>query len=270
MIKRNVSFLAFKRRLDRWLLVRAPLLWRTRLPHLLVLLILAVTAVTIPFIQTRAIDPTEAYGAGSTTYAGWVLELFGVVCVLLLWVRSIIRKPVGELAPHRHVVTVVAVAIGSYLWLITPSLLAYPQINAIAQIRLSDQELKTDLAFVSQYSYWTCVPSDVWNNESELKQLHDVFLRYFAQANVKKGPANEECSIKEAFNLDQTYLVKMCKEAISNIIDARSFGSNYTAENGFYGIWIGHSWWLVAALATGILTAILSYPRYVWRRFLRR
>jgi hypothetical protein len=48
---RNVSFLAFIWRLDRWLLLRAPMLWRTRLPHLLVLLSLAVIA-AVPFMQT--------------------------------------------------------------------------------------------------------------------------------------------------------------------------------------------------------------------------
>jgi len=272
MIKRNVSFLAFKRRFDRWLLVRAPMLWRTTLlPHLLVLLILAVTAATISFIQTRTIDPTEVYAEASNTYSSWGFELFGVVCLLLLWVRSIIRWPVGELAPHRHVVTVVAVAIGSYLWLITPSLLAYPRINAIAQVRLSDRELKADLAFVSQYSDWRCVPSDVWRtNASELKQLHDVSLRYYA-ANVKRGPPNESCIEGAAFILEPEDFSRVCKEAINDVIDARSFGPKYARGNGFYGIWIGHLWWLLAALATGILTAILSYPRYVWRRtFLQR
>jgi hypothetical protein len=296
MIKRNVSFFAFKRRLDHWLLVRAPMLWRTRLPHFLLLLILAVTA-TIPlFIQTKAMDPNETYGL--SVISNWVMLLFCVVLVLMLWVRSIIRKPVGELAPHRHVVTVVAVAIGSYLWLIAPSLLVYLQINAIAQVRLSDQELKTDLAFVSRYNDWECVPSSVWNNAIELKQLRDVSLRYYPYADVKKGPpSRESCGNKEAFSLDPTYVIRACKTAINTIIDARSFEPNMMSwlfdrlhnrsaqdhlgelrdkqndagENQFYAIWIGHSWWLLAALATGILTAILSYPRYVWRRiFLQR
>jgi hypothetical protein len=42
------------RRLDRWLLLRAPLLWRTRLPYLLILLSLAVIAAH-SFMQTEPV-----------------------------------------------------------------------------------------------------------------------------------------------------------------------------------------------------------------------
>jgi hypothetical protein len=46
-------------------------------------------------------------------------------------------------------VTVVAVAMGSYLWLITPSLLAYPQINAIKRVELGEADFKKDFDFLS-------------------------------------------------------------------------------------------------------------------------
>src|SRR5262249_50580763 len=134
--------LPLRRRLDRWLLLRAPMLWRTRLPHLLVRLSLAV-AVIIPFIQTSANVPYEAYDLGRDIKGMRSLLLIVAVVVLGAWVALIHRIPVGELAPHRHVVTVVAVAIGSYLCLITPSLLAYPKISAIGRVGVSDQQLET-------------------------------------------------------------------------------------------------------------------------------
>ena len=124
---RNLSFFAFLRRLDRRLLLRAPMLWRTRGFHLFTLLILAVAA-TAPFIQTSIKDLSEVYGIAGDTVLRWKLQSYVAMAVLGLWTLSIIRKPVGELAPRRHVVTVVVVTIGSYLFLITPSLLAYPQI----------------------------------------------------------------------------------------------------------------------------------------------
>jgi hypothetical protein len=259
-------FLAFIRRLDRWLLLRAPMLWRTRLPHLLMLLSLAVIA-ALPFMQTSIKDPSQAVDLGSNTVTCWWWRLVGAVGVLFLWVRSINNKPVGELAPHRHIVTVVAVAMGSYLWLVTPSLLAYPQINAIKRVELGEPDLNKDFDFLSKYSDWRCVPRDVWDNESELERLRDVLARYYGhKVDLKKGSFGEynvrTCHLEGNSPLDPSWIVNRGQEAIGTIKDARRPND----KNQFY--WIGQSWWLAAAgaLGIGLLTAILSYPPYVWRR----
>jgi hypothetical protein len=270
-----VSLRAFIWRLDRWLLLRAPMLWRTRLPYLLVLLSLAVIA-ALTFMRTSIKRPIEAADLGSSTMICWWSWLIGAVSVLFLWVRSINKTPVGELAPHRHIVTVVAVAIGSYLWLVMPSLLAYPRINAIKQVELDEADLKKDFNLLSQYSDWRCVPPDVWNNESELNQLRAILARYHGyEVEVKKGQIEDlsfafrACHAKGDFPVASLWLVDRGNETIGTIKDARSFlASNYDNENQFYNtIGIGLSWWVAAAaLGIGILTAILSYPRYVWRR----
>jgi hypothetical protein len=260
-------------RLDRWLLLRAPMLWRTRLPYLLVLLSLAVIA-ALPFMQTSIKLPIEAADLGSNTVICWWSQLVGAVGVLFLWVRSISKRPVGELALHRHIVTVVAVAIGSYLWLVTPSLLAYPRINAIKWVELDQADLNKDFNFVSQYSDWRCVPPNVWNT-SEPNRLSAILARYYKyEVEVKKGQTEDPsysfqaCHAKGDSPLAPPWLVDRGKQALGSIKDARSFlESNYDNENKFYSIGIGRSWWVAAAaLGVGILTAILSYPRYVWRR----
>jgi hypothetical protein len=268
---RNVLFFAFMRRLDRRLLLRAPMLWRTRLLHLLVLLILAVIA-TVPFVQASINDPSEILLIGTDTVLSWRLRLYVAVGVIVLWILSIIRRPVGELVPHRHVVTVVAVAMGSYLWLVTPSLLAYPQIDAIKRIGPSDQVLNTDLNFLYQYGLWSCVPPHVWDDASKLEQLRDVLARYGYEGKPTKGKSVSWCTEDGVFELEQSSLAYNSRRTIETISHARKFGSSdYNEENQFYGILIGHSWWLAAALGIGILTTILSYPAYVWRRtFLRR
>jgi len=267
-----VSLLAFIWRLDRWLLLRAPMLWRTRLPYLLVLLSLAVIA-ALTFMQTSIKRPIEAADLASSTVICWWSQLVGAVGVLFLWVRSINNTRVGELAPHRHIVTVVAVAIGSYLWLVTPSLLAYPRLNAIKWIELDEAaDLNKDFNFVSQYSDWSCVPPDVWNT-SEPNRLRAILARYYEyEVEFKKAAEGsffiQPCHLNGDRPIDPSSLVDRGKEAIGSIKAARSFlESNYDNENKFYSIGIGRSWWVAAAaLGIGILTAILSYPRYVWRR----
>src|SRR5262245_30061029 len=87
---------AFIRRFNRWLLLRAPMLWRTRLPYMLVLLSLAVI-LAVPFMQTSIKDPIEAVELGPNTMECWFWRLVGAVGVLIFWVVSIISKPVGEL-----------------------------------------------------------------------------------------------------------------------------------------------------------------------------
>src|SRR5262249_54920529 len=264
---RNVLFPAFIRRLDHWLLLRAPLLWRTRLFHLLVLLSLAVIA-TIPFIHTSIKNAQVFNDLNTTTLEWWWWRLSGSVVVLVLWVGSILRKPVGELAPNRHIVTVCAVAMGSYLWLVTPSLLAYPQINAIERFGPNNQVLREDYRFLSQHDTWQCVPPAVWKeNISEFEQLRIVLTRYgYSEGglNLNKGKVYSwsKCQREGYFPLDSWWSVYESTKAIDTILSARS------DKSPFYDIiGIGLFLWLAAAsLGIGILTAILSYPLYVWRR----
>jgi hypothetical protein len=154
--ERGVLIRRLFRRFDHWLLLRAPILWRTRLLHCLLLLCLLILAKS-PFVQTSISLPSGILPGNIILTTCW-LQVSGVVVVLGLWVRSILRKPVGEIALRRHVVTVVAVGVGSYLWLVTPSLFAYVEINAIKGVDLSDRELQADVEFLGLYKGWDCIP----------------------------------------------------------------------------------------------------------------
>jgi hypothetical protein len=284
---RNVLFPAFIWRFDHWMLLRAPMLWRTRVLHLLVLLSVAVIAV-LPFIQSSITNPIEAADLASNTLSCWYWQLLGATSVLAVWVRSILRKSVGELAPHRHVVTVIAVAIGSYLWFVTPSFLASLKINAIKKVAIEKEVLGADSVILSQYGSWACVPSAVWDNMSELERLRLVLVRYYGKDRInpdqpireyfKKEPVSDwrsQCNKELNFSLDKWSLAYDSTEAIQTIGDARGYnalvenlshGNGDPSDNPFYYIWIGYYWWSAGAIGIGILTAILSYPRYVWRR----
>jgi hypothetical protein len=260
----------FTRRFDRWLLLRAPLLWRTRLPSLLVLLSLGVI-VAIPFVLmlTSIEVRTEVVEVASKTLVFWRLQLYGAVVVLVMWVRFIIiRKPVEELAPRRHIVTVLAVTIGSYFWLVTPSVLAYQPINAIKRVGPSDQKLNADLEVVSHYSKWDCVPPDVLNNTDELEKLRNVLLYYSANVPDFKREKGKDCASKDAISLGVWSVAYDVGKAIDTIREARGF--NTFGENRFDAIRINLSWGQAFALGIGMLTAILSYPGYVWRRIFLR
>jgi len=266
-------------RLNRWVLLRAPLFWRTRLLNLLALMTL--TVIAMYWFEQRSIqDPGEITRLAAETVSNWQLRLYWAIGVLLIWIILIIRKPVGELPPLRHIVTVVAVTIGSYLLLVTPGLLAYPQINAIKRLDPGNQILDSDSATLSRYSYWNCVPAQVWgNNNSEREQLRDLLARYGIkvdlEADLKKEPSSSSsgCKADDQFRVRDTLSLSYARDTISVIRDARSFASNSYYDsyfsyrrNQFYGIAIGHLWWPAAALGIGILTALWSYPWYVWRR----
>jgi hypothetical protein len=257
---------AFMRRIDRWLLLRAPMLWRAQPPRWLVLLSLAILA-AIPFMETSIKTPIEAGELAVDIEVYWWLELTGVVVVLWRWVSIIVRRPVGELPPRRHLVTVVAVAIGSYLWLVTPSWLAYQQISAIKRVDPGDQQLKADDEVISRYSRWECVPPDVFDNKDEVEQLRKVLVSYGADVrDVKKGREGDYCTPKDRFWAEPWRAVSRTRRAIEAIKEARDSGT----DSGFYFIRTGPYWGLAVALGLGILTAVFSYPRYVWRRTFSR
>jgi hypothetical protein len=259
-------FATFMRRLDRWLLLRAPMLWRTQPQRWLVLLSLAVIViVAIPFMQTSIKVPIEVDDLASDTVTVRSLLRYGAALAVSKWVLSIIGKPVGELAPRHHIVTVVAVAIGSFIWLAMPSVLAYPRINAIKRLGPSDQELSANLDVVSRYARWDCVPPDV--GEGEIEKLRNVLVYYSGDVpDLKMEQAGNSCKSKGFSSLKPSGLVYDTRKAIETIREARGFDG----ENRFYDIWNAPYSWLAAALGIGILTAIWSYPKYVWRRtFLR-
>src|SRR5262249_16098259 len=272
---RNAILPAFMLRFDRWLLLRAPMLWRTGLPDLLVLLGLAVLIaglIAIPFVHMSIKAPTDVADLASNTTGLWWIEMYAAGMVIYFWVLSLlVATPVGELAPRRHIATVVAVAIGSYLWLVMPSVLAYPQINAIKRIGPpGDRDLTAHLEVVSRYSDWECVPPDVLDNASELEELRFVLVYYGADArDLKKGKRGDRCTSKDSFELESSLSVYRTRKAIEAIREARGFATR--GENRFDLIRTGPFRWLAVAFGLGMAAAIMSYPLYVWRRiFLRR
>jgi hypothetical protein len=253
-------------RLDRDLLLRAPLLWRTRLFHFLTppLLLLLVVIARAPFNEASVEDLGRIHNLGADTVTDWWLRSFVAISVVASWVILVISKRVGELAPSRHITTVVAVAAGSYLWLVTPTILAYREINEIKLRGPSDQDLRADYEFLTRYRDGMCVPPD------NLNQLRNVLARYGNNIEPKKGTDQSACP-QNTVSLDQAHNVFYVQRAIDTIRDARKVGTRgFDRWNKFYDIF-DYYWWLAVAIAFGMLTAILSYPPYVWRRiFLRR
>ncbi|HKA02452.1 MAG TPA: hypothetical protein VKE70_38335 [Candidatus Solibacter sp.] len=260
---------AFMRRLDRWLLLRAPMLWRALPPRWLVLVSLAVIVIAaIPLMLTSIKVPADVNDLTFDTVTIRMLLRYGVAIAFWVWLPSIVGKPVGELAPRRHISTVVAVAIGGFVWLALPSVLTYPQINAIKRVGPNDQELSANLEIVSRFDRWDCVPPDV--DAEDIEKLRNVLAYYTGAApDLKKEQAVISCKSKDFFSLTASGAFYSARKVIETIWEARGFKTD--GKNQFNDIWSWPYWWLAVALGLGILTAILSYPTYVWRRtFLRR
>jgi hypothetical protein len=184
---------------------------------------------------------------------------YGVASTLFVWFQSIVGKPVGELALRRHISTVVAVTIGSFVWLALPTVLMYPQVSAIKRLVLNDQQLSADSEVVSRYRRWDCVPPNV--DADEIVKLRTVLAYYSGAApDLKKEQARSSCKSKDFFSLQPSEPFNSTKDAIDTIREARG-----------YDLWGSPYSWAAVSLGLGVLVAIWSYPTYVWRRtFLKR
>lgn len=269
-------FPPFLRELDRWWLQRMPMFWRTRLMYALLLLLLLgllsllyVPHVISGFESAKEIDPIASL-------KHWDIHILCAAIAIGLWVLCILRWPVGELPLRRHFVTFVAVAIGGYLWLVAPSLLALAEIRAIANIELSAEDLDRDRSVLSLYRDWQCVPKDVFDKER--KKLFEVYKRYgYLFHSYSSPPANANDGKCEDMDKDANFLrvsdsewrIRGIRRKIDVILDARSFWTVPTEENQFLGIRESLFSSLLVAVGIGTLTVLLSYPLYVWHRLLR-
>jgi hypothetical protein len=273
MIRRvSVTVFLFLRRLDRWLLLRAPLLWRTPLLPLLVLLALTI-AVAFLVTRTSIEHPREILRPTHKALGIFFFGLMVAVVVLAIWLFFILTKPVGELMPRRHVVTVLAVATGTYLVLVTPSLLAYPQIEVIK--RVGPEKMDAHFDMLARHDAWNCMPPGT--SDDELQKLGDVVDIYIegGSSGIKRVEeplvdSKRQCHREGKLPVEDPSIVDISQYRIRMIRDARSLYTNYDVQNIFYIFRIDHYWWFLAAIAIGILTAIFSYPAYVWRRILSR
>jgi hypothetical protein len=259
-------------RLDRWWLQRVPMLWRTRL-------VTALLALIVFTFLSLLIFPHAVTGFGSpheldipNIRNSWELPVLGAVIALGLWVLMILRRPVGELPLRRHVVTLIAVAVGSYLWLVTPSVLSLREIRAIANLA-SPEELDRDLSVLGLYSNWTCVPAGEGDAELEqLKKINERFDPRYNSLRLEKGEINylrcPKSDVSSYSHVNYFFVISDVRDKINVIQDARHFWSDDAASNRFSGIRASFSGFVWAALGIGILTTLLSYPAYVWRRTL--
>jgi hypothetical protein len=194
------------------------------------------------------------------------------------WVRFILRKPVGEVPPSRHLVTVIAVTVGSYLWLVAPGLLTLFEISKIKNVELSEGvksddrvalvQLNADLDTLSLYRSWRCIPP---GKESEIQKLCKLADRYYVSGYCSGSPVNQElepaaddinCVDKRSWRT-KFWPVYSIRRTILAIKDAWGLPSE---EHPFSIIRESWVWLLIAALGFGLFTAMFSYPSYVWRR----
>lgn len=258
-------------RWDHWLILRAPMMWRTRPLGALVALGLLVLA-TLPIVETRIEVPVDTFAYrldASGVRQFWSLQVGGAVAGLVTWVWLILRRPVGEVALQRHLITVVAVGLVSYLWLVTPSLLALVEVQALRRVDISARTLESDREVLARHNNWACIPPRVWQDEKELAQIRNAIGRYRKAVDVRleKAPG---CDEKESQKLTPDYESYFILKDIAVLLDAKSLGSDSAGPNQFSRLCASLLWFTLPGLGMGILAAALSYPSYVWRRnFLR-
>jgi hypothetical protein len=251
------------------------MLWRTRPVTALLTLIAFVllSLLMFPHAVTGFSSPHEV--DISDIQNSWQLRVLGSLVALNLWLLIILRRSVGELPLSRHVMTLVAVAVGSYLWLVTPSALSLREIRAIANLDLSPEELDRDLSVLGLYSGWSCVPAS--EGDAELEQFRKLYERYIDPEygpflKLERSNSYKACPKPDTMNylqVNYSYEVHDIFDKIRVIQDARHFWSDDgLASNRFSRIRASFFWFAWAGLGIGILTILLSYPEYVWRRTL--
>lgn len=264
------------RRLDQWWLQRAPMLWRTRLVTALLTLIVFISLRLPLYSQavTYIENPRDVRGI-QLSIDLWPMYVLGSAIAIGLWVLTILRRPVGELPLRRHIATLLAVAIGSYIWLVAPSVMAFGEIRAIANVELSADAINRDLNVLSLYRNWECVPEG--EGEAELEQLNRVYARYSYPLpkgiQLTESLSSQECGEDSDSSdyLRAGYLATgYTRERITAIQDARRFLDEPQADNQFSNIRSSTYWFVLVAFVVGGLTVLLSYPAYVWRRILLR
>ncbi len=279
---------------DRWLLLRASMLWRTRFVYLFGLTLFVVAELFVS-VDMDIKDVIQIPKFGNDIVLFWRVELLLAIIILITWVWVIIRCPVGELPLRRHVVTIVFVGIGSYLLIVTPTVFANRQISAIAGV--NDRQLASDRSTLSQYAFWNCVPEHVFSepdlvNQNPPPELKSVLDRYnLGEVEFRKrGDSGADCGefVKESgvdgnirsekiFAVEGKDLVALSNQlgfTMTMINDARNFEDGNTIyefpyKNQFAAVEVPAYLWLLAALAIGLIAIILSYPFYVWRRLAR-
>lgn len=256
------------RRFDHWLLLRAPLFWRTQ--PLRFLVVPGFVLLLIWLVQS--IDGQDPLAIDASWLRNWWILLMVASLVVWHWVKRIVRWPVGEILFRRHLTTIVTVAIGSYLWLVAPGILVYQESTAVAAVPFSDPQLAEDLATLSKHEHWRCIPPEIWDDSAArataYKQLQRVISRYtrdrYDSFETAKSPSYHSCRTDRYHALQETYMVSQIEENIALIRAARRFWVRGKSDNPYSTVRDSFIWLIFVAIAAGFAAALLSYPHWRW------
>ncbi|MCB1802527.1 MAG: hypothetical protein KDI82_12620, partial [Gammaproteobacteria bacterium] len=146
----------FLRRLDRWLLLHWPWVWRTRVHYFAWYSLVVANIVLLVLAALWPIEPTSPPDvAGVTAMTAWLTVLGWTF--LLLWISQQLRPRLGPRRARILLLTGLLYCACFYSVAINPLSFALPITQRIASL-VPDDEFAHDLALHQRYDFWCCHP----------------------------------------------------------------------------------------------------------------
>lgn len=181
------SIPGFLRRLDRWLLLQHPLVWRTRVHYFvwfsLILGNPLLFAAGWVYPVSRTSVPTAA---ALDTLVTW-LQLLGAL-ILALWTLAQARAPLPELRARDYLVTYGLYAACILMILLNSFVFVWSLVYRIADVT-PDQAFTEEYAFHARYNFWCFHPDiDQALVDRHRQAIEDSLRRYGLDGNLSVRP----------------------------------------------------------------------------------
>ncbi len=250
-------------RLDQWLLMHRPLVWRTRLHWVAWWALLASLGLAVLGLLTHH-TPADAPSPAELAVSLYAV-LYVTAVVAIWWVVLQLRTPLGEVGLRRHsrLLLLNMSAIG--LLLVPTAVLGLATTFAVAS-SMPDADFARDQLFHHQHDYWQCrfeqePPHSDDDSEARAK---------LATFGATPDPEQAGCSARK----DGQKLTIALDDAASLELQLRLDGIDFAKAFWHHGTRqyrdeADSSVGVAAALALSIsvLLGAFSHPAYAWRRF---
>ena len=167
--------------LDRRLLLRHPLLWRSRLlPVAWSAAPATLLAVAVGVALGDGIELANAWTSVEIVNAVSLCVYAAIVCALL-WARVVMAHVAGPLTLARRLRVIGFNTLALLLIFVPPYALHAVLSHRVATV-MPDAEFAKDWSYHQSHRFWTCMPNDVWSTVVRERARLEASLRRFGVA----------------------------------------------------------------------------------------
>ncbi len=273
-IQEKLSFLVprFLHRIDDYLLINYPFIWRTRVHYFLFFSLIIANPMlwflgqVFPFTASQLPDFDMINGFRE-------LFLMGGIVFLLFWVYDQYKLRLGEQAPKHYLLTWVVYIFCIFLIFVNTIVFSSSLVTQVAHF-FPDEEFQEDLEFHSTYNYWDQHPdiTEAFFDTHKERIQRDVkkygvltdteaeTIILKGSFSVKKGSWLEYKSHDRAITIP--FDAKLSKQ-MSLITEAKHFLQKKGSYISMLCNWRGPLFW---SFISGTILLLLVHPFLVWYR----